>query len=338
MSKREIPNPITTARWLLLIPQLPPEPAYLRVKVWRRLQRLGAISVKNSVYVLPASEQGLEDFQWLLREIEQGGGEGMICEASLIDGLTDQEVRELFDGARDSDYEELASQLRTIRAATTRRKRKSLIEELPELTNRLAKLRRRFTEVNAIDFFGARGRMIVEGLLSEIDKRLTDTEDSDRKEHLAPKESSAELIGKTWVTRSGVHVDRMACAWLVRRFIDPDARFRFVSAKDHDPGRGELRFDMFKAEFTHVGDMCSFEVLLERIGLNDPALSAIAEIVHDIDLKDGKFGRDQTLGIAHVIGGICVSHKEDPARIERGSALFDDVYEYFRKRRGRLNG
>src|SRR6516225_1360047 len=117
MSKREIPIPLTTARWLLLIPQLPPEPAYLRVKVWRRLQRLGAISVKNSVYVLPANEQSLEDFQWLLREIEEGGGEGMICEANLVDGLSDQEVRGLFDAARDAEYAELATELRALAAA-----------------------------------------------------------------------------------------------------------------------------------------------------------------------------------------------------------------------------
>jgi hypothetical protein len=147
--------------------------------------------------------------------------------------------------------------------------------------------------------------MIVEGLLSEIEQRLTDTEIQDQKPHLAPNESSAELVGKTWVTRSGVHVDRIACAWLIRRFIDADARFKFVSAKDYDPTPDEIRFDMFKAEFTHVGDMCSFEVLLERIGLSDPALHAIGEIVHDIDLKDGKFGREQAPGIAHVIAGIC---------------------------------
>src|SRR3990170_5638632 len=109
---------VAKSPWLLLIPQLPPKPAYLRVKVWRRLQRLGAISVKNSVYVLPASEQALEDFQWLLREIEQGGGEGMICEANLIDGLNDQEVRGLFDAARDADYEEVADQLRAIASQT----------------------------------------------------------------------------------------------------------------------------------------------------------------------------------------------------------------------------
>jgi len=333
-SKREVATPITTACWLLLIPQLPPKPAYLRVKIWRRLQRLGAISVKNSVYVLPAGEQALEDFQWLLREIEQGGGEGMICEANLIDGVSDQEVQGLFDAARDADYDEIASQLRTITAAI-RRKRKALTEECPEFKNQVAKLRRRFTEINAIDFFGAAGRVIVEGLLSELETRLTNAAASDQKEQLALNKSSAELVGKTWVTRSGVHVDRIACAWLIRRFIDPEARFKFVSVKDYDAEPGELRFDMFKAEFTHVGDRCSFEVLLERIGLDDPALRAIAEIVHDIDLKDGKFGREQAAGIAHVIAGICTSQKDDHARIGRGSALFDDTYEYFRKKRGR---
>ncbi|MGH6865749.1 MAG: chromate resistance protein ChrB domain-containing protein [Methyloceanibacter sp.] len=334
MSKQEIVTPVKASRWLLLIPQLPPKPAYLRVKVWRRLQRLGAISVKNSVYVLPASDQALEDFQWLLREIEQGGGEGMICEANLIDGLNDQEVRGLFDQARDSDYEEIADQLRTF-ASQTRRKRRISAEELPGLKGKVSKFRRRLAEVNAIDFFGAKGRMIVEGVLSEIDKRLVEADTLDETKQLAADQNASELVGKTWVTRSGVHIDRIACAWLIRRFIDPEARFKFVAVKDYVAEPDELRFDMFKGEFTHVGDKCSFEVLLERLGLGDPALQAIAEIVHDIDLKDGKFGREQNAGIAHVIAGICTPQRDDIARIERGSALFDDTYEYFRKKRVR---
>ena len=332
--QRDIMTPVTTDRWLLLIPQLPPKPAYLRVKVWRRLQRLGAISVKNSVYVLPASEQSLEDFQWLLREIEEGGGDGIVCEANLIDGLDDQEVQGLFDAARDADYEEIAAKLRTI-TAKLRKKKKAPIETLPDLKNLTAKLRRRSGEVNTIDFFGAKGRMIVEGLLSEIEGRLTKAETLDPKEQPTPQSDLADLMGKTWVTRKGVHVDRIACAWLIRRFVDPEARFKFVSVKDYTAEPGEIRFDMFKGEFTHIGDKCSVEVLLDRIGLDDRALRAIGEIVHDIDLKDGKFGREQAPGIAHVIAGICASQKEDIARIERGSALFDDTYEYFRKKRVR---
>ena len=324
----------TAARWLLLIHQLPPKPAYLRVKIWRRLQGLGAISVKNSVYVLPAGEQALEDFQWLLREIEQGGGEGIVCEANLIDGLSDQEVRGLFDAARDADYAEIAKELRAL-AAEIEGDAVASSEKKPEVRGQLVRLRRRYSELTDIDFFSATGRMTVEGLLTGLETRLADAATELQAEDPGMKKISEGLTGKTWVTRRSVHVDRIACAWLIRRFIDPEARFKFVAAKDYDAQQGELRFDMFKAEFTHEGDKCSFEVLLDKVGSNDKALHAIAEIVHDIDLKDGKFSREQTAGIAHVIEGICLSQKDDLARIERGSAVFDDSYEYFRKKRGR---
>ncbi len=125
------------------------------------------------------------------------------------------------------------------------------------------------------------------------------------------KNAHASLIGKIWVTRRGVHVDRMACAWLIRRFIDPDARFKFVGGQSYQPGRDELRFDMFEAEFTHDGDRCTFEVLLDRIGLDDAALRHIGEIVHDIDIKDGKFDRPEAAGIAQVIAGIAMAHDDD---------------------------
>jgi hypothetical protein len=321
-------------RWLLLVHQLPAKPAYLRVKIWRRLQGLGAISLRNSVYALPANEQTLEDFQWLLREIEQGGGEGMICEASLVDGLNDQEVRTLFDAARDVEYAELATELRTL-GTDIERLGTEKPGEKPDIKSQLLRLRRRYAEVGRIDFFSATGRMTVEGLLSDIDVRLSAEDSQAQKENKMAGNPMDDLVGKTWVTRQGVHVDRIACAWLIRRFVDPNAQFKFVAVKDYAALPGEIRFDMFKAEFTHEGDKCSFEVLLERIGRDDQALRSIAEIVHDIDLKDGKFSRDQTAGIAHIIGGICMSQKDDLARIERGAAIFDDTYEQFRKKPAR---
>jgi hypothetical protein len=316
------------AKWLLLVHQLPPKPAYLRVKVWRRLQGLGAVAVKGGVYALPASEQTLEDFQWLLREIEQGGGEGLIGEASLLDGLSDQEVRALFDAARDADYEAIAKELRAIAAS-------GVNEDKPALKAQLARLRRRFADISAIDFFSATGRMTVEGLLTDLEARLGHAEPRDEEAAGTMTKGTADLVGKVWVTRRGVHVDRIACAWLIRRFIDRDARFKFVSERDYKIQLGELRFDMFKAEFTHEGDKCTFEVMVERVGLAEPGLQAIGEIVHDIDLKDGKFGREQTSGIAHLIAGITMTQKADEARLERGAAVFDDLYEYFRKRRTR---
>jgi hypothetical protein len=333
-SKRQSATPEPAASWLLLIHQLPPKPAYLRVKIWRRLQGLGAISVKGSVYMLPAGEQALEDFQWLLREIEEGGGEGAICEASLVDGLGDPEVRALFDAARDADYAEIAKELLAV-AAEVRGGKAAATERKPEVKAQLARLRRHYAELSEIDFFGATGRLTVDGLLTELEQELADATGEEDAEEAEVKAVPEDLTGKIWVTRSGVHVDRMACAWLIRHFIDPEARFKFVSAKNYAARPGELRFDMFQGEFTHEGDKCSFEVLLERLDLKDEALRAVAEIVHDIDLKDGKFGRGEAAGIAHVIAGICASQKDDLARIERGAAVFADTYESFRKKRRR---
>jgi hypothetical protein len=319
--------PPRAVRWLLLIHQLPAKPAYLRVKVWRRLQGIGAVAVKNAVNALPATAEAQEDFEWLLREIVQGGGEAIVCEARLIEGLTDQEVRALFDRARDEDYEELAKELRALAVA--------LGDDPPserrvEAKAQLARLKARLAQITAIDFFGADGRETAEGLLLELEGRL-------REKEPPPVEPAAaglgELKGRTWVTRTGVHVDRIASAWLIRRFIDPEPRFKFVPAKGYVPEPGELRFDMFEAEFTHEGDRCTFEVLLGRAGLGEPALRAIAEIVHDIDLKDGKFARPEAEGIRTLIAGICAATGDDEERLARGGAVFEDLHSHFRRRR-----
>jgi len=306
-------------RWLLLIHQLPPKPAYLRVKIWRRLQGLGAVSIKNTVYALPASEQATEDLQWVLREIVEGGGEGTICEARLVDGLSDEQVESMFHAARDADYARIADDARQLEAAVRGRSAGVAAD--------VARLRRRFGDVAAIDFFGAPGREAVDGLLTGLEAEMQGTTET-----AAPFGSRADLVGRTWVTRTGVRIDRIASAWLIRRFIDADARFKFVPAKGYVPEPGELRFDMFEAEFTHVGDRCTFEVLVERLGVDDPAVRAIAEIVHDIDLKESKFARPETTGVDHVVAGIAIAHDDDEARLARGAAVFGDLYEYFRRK------
>lgn len=146
-------------------------------------------------------------------------------------------------------------------------------------------------------------------------------------------ESPDDLKGRVWVTREGVHVDRIACSWLIRRFIDPDAAIRFVPGKGYVPNPGEIRFDMFEGEITHEGDRCSFEVLLTRAAITDPALHTLSEIVHDIDLKDAKFAREETSGIASLIAGICASNTQDEQRIAQGGSVLDNLYEYFRATR-----
>lgn len=319
------------SRWLLLIHQLPSKPAYFRVKVWRRMQALGAVTVKNSVYVLPAGEQSQEDFEWLLKEIANGGGEGMICEARLIDGLSDEDVRALFNVARTADYDAVAQDARALETAV----RDGTASTPAEARGRLVRLRAEVARIAALDFFGANGRETIEGLLGGIEARLQEEQAMTSDQHAletAPLAKDA-LKGKVWVTRRGVYVDRIASAWLIRRFIDPDARFKFVPAKGYAPEPGEIRFDMYEGEITHEGDRCTFEVLLGRADLADPALQAIGEIVHDIDLKDGKFGRDEASGIASIIDSIVAANRDDARRIERGAGILDDLYQLFRRKR-----
>ena len=316
---------------MLLIHQIPPKPDYFRVKIWRRLQRLGAVAIKNSVYVLPKNDQTQEDFQWVLREIIEGGGEATLCEARFVDGLSDSEVEGLFQTARGSDYDEIAVEARRL-AAIPVPKSKIKDDRSAQIETDLTKLKRRLAEIVAIDFFGARGREVVDGLISGIEARMYENKSGTRPVKSATS-SLSELKDKTWVTRKGIYVDRIASAWFVRRFVDPGARFKFVPAKGYKPLAGEIRFDMFEAEFTHEGDRCTLEILIERTGIDDPALARIAEIVHDIDLKDQKFGRQETPGIEQVIAGIAMAHKDDETRLARGSAVFDDLYEFFKRKR-----
>src|SRR4051794_4634810 len=317
--------------WLLLIHQLPAKPAYLRVKIWRRLQGIGAIAVKNAVHTLPMSEGTQEDFEWLLREIVEGGGEAFLCETRLIDGLSDDEVRKLFDQARDADYEEIA---RDARAVTKSLRPKLKQEAVNERRAQAARLRKRLAAVAEIDFFGAIGREAAERSLKELEARLTENDPVVTKENVNPKSNVlAALRSRTWVTRQGVHIDRIASAWLIRRFIDPNARFKFVMGKGYQPDQGELRFDMFQAEFTHEGDKCTFEVLLDHIGKKDPALRAIADIIHDVDLRDNKYGRDEAIGIRTLIDGIAAGTTDDSERLARGNDVFSNLYDAFSNKR-----
>jgi hypothetical protein len=314
-------------RWLLLIHQIPPKPDYFRVKIWRRLQRVGAVAIKNSVYVLPKNDQTLEDFQWIAREISGGGGDASLCEAGFVEGLSDSQIEALFRAARDADYAWIADEVRGL--SRKPRSRRAEEENSSKFEMDTARLRKRLTEVAAIDFFDSPGRQTAEGLVSGLEAELRPETAAEGRE---PIKDLAAFRKRVWVTRKGIHVDRMASAWLIRRFIDPDAKFKFVSARGYRPEKGEIRFDMFEAEFTHEGDRCTFEVLVGRMAPEVAALRPIAEIIHDIDLKDGKFDRPEAAGIDTLITGICTIQKDDEARLARASAIFEDLYGSFARR------
>jgi hypothetical protein len=303
------------------------------VKIWRRLQTLGAVAIKNSVYVLPNTEEAREDFEWVLREIQQEGGEASLCEARLVDGLTDEDVQRSFQTTRENDYRELASDVRTFAQETLPRRGRSLSPEArSQAEASLVRFRKRLGDIGKLDFFGAPGREAVEGLLGDLEGRLGNSTDSKRNPSRRPW-SVEDVQDRVWVTRTGVHIDRMASAWLIDRFIDEHARFKFVPSRGYRADPGELRFDMFDAEFTHDGELCTFEVLVRDFGLADPALVALGEIVHDIDLKEAKYERPETAGVEHLIAGIAWANSEDEKRLEKSSTVFAALYGYFKRRK-----
>jgi hypothetical protein len=311
----------------MLIHQIPPKPAYLRVKVGRRLARIGAVAFKNTVYVLPRSEGAQEDFQWVLREVTGAGGEAALLDAHLVDGLSDAAVEARFRDARDADYAEIAQDARTLEQ---RIGDADVDDDRRQIDAELSRLERRIEEVSTIDYFGAAGREAAYGLVVALRARLTPKTTPPP----APEQRMRDQYqGRTWVTRSGVHVDRIASAWLIRRFIDQHATFKFVPAKGYAPEAGEQRFDMFEAEFSHEGDLCTFEVLCARFALTEPGLSAVAELIHDIDVKDGKFNRPETAGLAAQLAGLALLHQEDETRLARGAELFDELLTYFARKR-----
>jgi hypothetical protein len=319
-------------RWCLLIHQLPPKPPYLRARIRQRLARVGAIALKNSVYVLPHSESSVEDFQWIAEEAVAGGGEAFLCTADFLGRAcpSHAEIEERFRRERAADYEELCAQARELLRQV--RRRGAAVPAEADLSSRTSRLKKRLGEVIALDFFAAPERTAAEALLRQLETRLQAGQPPVPASTGAGRQRFAELIGLTWVTRKGVHVDRIASAWLIRRFIDPTARFRFADSQSPEAAPGEVRFDTVGGEFTHEGDRCSFETLVGHLGLADPALAQIAEIVHDIDLKDDKFGRADAPGISQLVTGIALAHPEDLDRLDRGFALLDDLYESFRRR------
>lgn len=324
-------------RWYLLIHQLPPKPLYLRAKIRQRLAKVGAVALKNSVYVLPQKSECLEDFQWIAQEATEGGGEAYVCEAEFPGEGVDDALVARFRAERAADFGEIAKGAREATQRLASRSGRGAPEA--EAADAVAKLRKRLDDAAALDFFGTPARAEAEKLVSSLDARLAKkgaTRAAARRREGGPGAApGAEWRGKTWVTRRDLHIDRLASAWLVRRFVDPEARFRFVDPKAERPRANEIRFDMVGGDLTHEGDRCTFETLVARAGVTDAAVAEIAQIVHDVDLKDGKFGRPDAAGVRRLVDGLVARHPDDDDRLERGFALFDDLYESLKKRKGR---
>lgn len=284
-----------------------------RVAVWRRLQKIGAVSPTGSLYLLPEGEEHREAFDWLAQEIGDAGGEALVMRIDRFEGEAEARVVEAFRSARGEDFQKIAAE-----AAEAERAGRTGLED------RLEKLRRRFAEVVRIDFFQTPEKAAATAALSRLEALLGPAEPPARDVPVADLE---RYRGRRWVTRPRPHVDRLACAWLIRRFVDPQAEIRYADK----PGEGEISFDMRGAHFGHRGGRCTFETMLAEFGLEgDPALAALAAIVHEIDLPGGATVRPEAAGIDAVLRGWAAAGFHDSELERLGTALFEGLYTALR--------
>jgi hypothetical protein len=291
-------------RWCLLMHALPARPLYLRARIRRLLADCGAAPIRKAVYALPAADDTLAALLSIAAEIEAGGGTVYVCEATFPD-----------PAAADAIEREFNAELQSRFAAWTKQARRALARGAAKgASPAAARLRARFERLRGLDHFGAPGA----AQAAEWFARL-----SAGPERRAPAHAFA---GLTWVTRRGLHVDRLGCAWLVLRFVDPGATFRFTASPQAPLAPGEIGFDMPDAAIGHEDGGCSFETLVRRAGLRNPGVARIAEIVHDIDIRDGRYSHAETAGFEQMLLGVIASNPRDDDRLERGVELFDTLY------------
>jgi hypothetical protein len=312
--KKHLPTPDRS--WLLLLFSLPATHKTARVAIWRKLQKSGAIQIKTSTYLLPDTPPQYELFQWLAKQVTDYGGDSTLIRAQQIEGLSDARIIGLFNAARDSDYSALREVARKLAAPRLAMRDKAF-------ANELEKLKKMFRAIREIDFFDAPKAHVAESELERLENATRS------KAPVAARLRADQFHGKIWVTRPRPEIDRVACAWLIRGFIDPKATFKFST--DANSIAGAIPFDYAHGEFSHHGEDCTFETLLARFGIVDKVLGKIGEIIHDADLEDEKFQRSECIGLDRILKGWAKRGMPDDEILSRGGNCFDGLYAFLRR-------
>ncbi len=287
-----------------------------RVMVWRRLSRLGAVATTSGVYVLPARDECVEALQWLAQETRQAKGDALLVRVAQFEGLSDTQLIDTFNRAREEEYRALDAQAALLEKAS---RSKARLDARDEAQDRLRRLRKRYLDIARVDYFKCPEAAMVAARLDRIEQALAPGPGARLPK---PAATIAEYTDRHWVTRPRPHVDRLACAWLIRRFVDPRASIRYSA----HPESGEVAFDMPRAQFGHQGNSCTFETMLQAFGLDEPALRAMADIVHEVDLRDGLYSRPHAEGIDAVLSGWLKANLTDAELEAHGVALFEGLY------------
>jgi hypothetical protein len=303
---------------LLLLVGVPPQPSSLRVRVWRRLRTMGAVPLKRSAYLLPDTPERYEDFQWLAQEIQREGGEATLIRVQQIENVSEAEVLQLFHEPRNQDYRQLAARYRKLLQSLDQKS----ADKSARVQDELVKLAKDHQRIRDIDFFDAPGGAEVRRLEEAIAMRTRRPESARREER--PALDLATLRRRRWVTRPRPHIDRIASAWLIKRFIDTEAEFVFAEPADFP--KDAIPFDAPNVELSHQGEDCTFETLVKRARLRDRRLTRIAEIVHEADLRDGKYPHEEARGIDVAIRALLAASPDDQQVLAQGLALFEGLY------------
>jgi hypothetical protein len=309
---------VSQQQLLLLLVGVPPTPSSLRVRVWRRLRSLGAVPLKRSAYLLPDTPDRYEDFQWLAQEIERDGGDATLVRVQQIENASPADVLGLFHEPRDRDYKHLAARYRKLLQSLDRK----TAAASSRVHDELARLSKEHQRIREIDFFSAPGGAEVRRLEEAIAMRVRRPESA--RPEPTPILDLTKLRGRRWVTRPRPHVDRVASAWLIKRFIDPAAVFVFAPPAEFP--KDAIAFDAPGVELSHHGEDCTFETLVKRARLRDRRLTRLAEVVHEADLRDGKFPHEEARGIDVAIRALLAASPDDQQVLTQGMAMFEGLY------------
>jgi len=322
--------PKTTSReWLLIFYSVPSHPVSNRMMIWRKLAKVGAVQLKGAVYILPATEEHEEFLQWLIGEVKSMGGDGAFVRSAEIRTMTDSDIRRLFSTQADQEYHRLEKSLDVLERKIQSIRKGTKSEEGKRLADQVAKFTKECEGVAKRDFFNSSTGQSMKKRLQAVEAGLRDAGKKSPTEAASlVARRSQDYQGKIWATRKNPFVDRMASAWLIKRFIDPKASFTFIDERDiASLDNTTMAFDVRGAAFTHVGDLCTFEVLVKSFGIKDKAVKKIAEIVHDLDVKDDKYGKPEATGVEEILAGIRKTAKSDADGLERGMTAFEMLYQ-----------
>jgi hypothetical protein len=282
-----------------------------RVTLWRRLQHLGALEL-TGLYVLPNSPESQEAYSWLSQEVKTAGGQVTVMQVKKINDITDKAMVDMFNAERAKAYQELSEEINTYQKSSPQL-------EIPERQKTLGKLRRHFEDITRVDFFNSAPKTQIAKLLTKLEHSPADESPPERVKVL----KRSQYQQKIWVTRPQPYVDRLACIWLIRRFIDANA---VIVYREHAKPT-EIGFDMTDAEFGHSGNLCTFEVMCRAFALKDKVLPKLADIVHELDIHNGYYTRAESYGVEAILQGWLRLQLSDVALETLGYDAFEGLYQ-----------